>query len=308
MKNRFLIAAVAVILTIGSLSCGKPAEPEDFILTTENVDRCISSVGQYKGLKVIVTRDSLTDESIDYYTDYFFEKQSQDIKDWIAEDGDTVVIDYDGFFAGTKDIAVSGKGQRVVLGRNSLINGFDRELLGVKEGDTKEFTLSFPADYQSDVLAGVSCDFKVSVTGVIPGLSDKAVRALESEVYTNEQEYRTFVYYTLKEYADSDYRTRLVREVLNRAAAGSVFTEIPEGLLIRAKAEVMERYEDTAERYGLQVPEYLEYCGTSLDAEATSYAKEQIVLFKIAKEEGLEAGDAGAVYESVSSFIVDNTN
>ncbi len=308
MKKRFLIAAMSVILAFGSVSCGTPAEPEDFILTTANVDRCISSIGQYKGLKVIVTRESLTDESIDYYTDYFFEKQAQDIEGWTAENGDTVVIDYNGYFAGTEDIAVSGKGQRVLLGRNSLIKGFDRELLGVKEGDVREFTLSFPTDYQSDVLAGVSCDFKVSVTGVIPGLSDKAVSALNSEVYTNEREYRTFVYYTLKEYADSDYRTRLVREVLNKTAAGSVFAEIPEGLLIRAKAEVEAKFLDTAERYGLQVPEYLEFCGTSLDAEAMSYAKEQIVLFKIAREEGLEAGDAGAVYDSVSSFIVDNTN
>ncbi len=341
MKNRFLITALSAITAVGMISCGNPAEPEDFILTTDNVDQCIVSMGQYKGLKINLTRDSLPEDAIDYYTDFFFEKKARAVKDWVADRGDIVYVDYVGSLEGKSDNALYGRNQRVVIGSNTSLTGFEEALIGVTEGSEKCFSVSFPTNYSDTELAGQVCDFIVQVKAVIPGLSDESVAALDSDVFHDEQEYRLFAYNTLKEYADRDYRTRLVEEVLKRAVAGSEYPELPPGLIIRAEQAVEERLADTAAGYDLDVAKYLEYRNSSLEAEATEYAKEQILIYKIAKEEGLavtdrDLDDAAAeyvkyfdeyeslsdyfaahdtyelrnhlTYERVADFIIDNTN
>ncbi|MCR5278684.1 MAG: FKBP-type peptidyl-prolyl cis-trans isomerase [Lachnospiraceae bacterium] len=312
MKNRFLITALSAVMAVGMISCGNPAEPEEYVLTTDNVDQCIRSIGQYKGLKINITRDSLTDDAIDYYTDYFFEKQASSIEGWKAAKGDKVVIDYVGSLSGSSDDAVYGRDQKVEIGKHTHIKGFEEALIGATAGDELTFTLSFPDDYKDAEFAGKPCDFIVQVKSVIPGISDEAVAALNSEVYRTAEEYRVFVYYTLKEYSDSDYRTRLVQEVLKKSGADSAFNEIPEGLINRAKEAVIAKYTETAAEYGLDVDKYLEYCNTSLEAEATEYAKQQVLIYKIASDEGLvasaEESDAKAVSEMVSDFIVSVTN
>ncbi len=341
MKNRFLITALSAITAVGMISCGNPAEPEDYLLTTDNVDQCILSIGQYKGLKINITRDSLTDEAIDYYTDSFFETQAESVKDWTADRGDIVYIDYVGSIEGNSDNAMYGRDQRVVIGANTHVAGFEEALIGVKEGSEKTFSLSFPANYSDLELAGQVCDFIVQVKAVIPGLSDESVAALKSDVYRNEHEYRLFVLDTLKEYADSNYRTRLVEEVLKKVVTESEYPELPEGLIRRAEHAVTEKFAATAARYNLDVAKYLEYCNSSLEEEAQEYAKEQILVYKIARDEGLAVTDEDLdnkaeeyvryfdeydslddyyavndrddlrnrmIYDRVAGFIIENTN
>ncbi len=308
MKNRFLITALSAIMAVGMISCGNPAEPEDYELTIDNVDQCISSIGQYKGLKINITRDTLTDDAIDYYMDFFFEKQAETITDWPAAEGDTVVIDYIGSLPDDTDKAMYGKDQKILIGGQNSIRGFEEALRGVKKGDEVTVSISFPDDYQDPDFAGRDCNFILQVKSVIPAISDESVAALNSDVYSDENEYRVFVYYTLKEYADSDYRSRLVQEVLKKAGAGSVFQPIPAGLIQRAEDVITDRYKEVAEGYNLDVPAYLEYCDTSLEAEATAYARQQILIYKIAKEEGLNGDDSEAIFEKVSDFIAENTN
>ncbi len=89
---------------------------------------------------------------------------------------DQVVIDYVGTKEGVEFAGGSAKDQELVLGSNSMIPGFEEGLVGLKEGDEKVLSLTFPADYHAKELAGQSVEFKVTVKRVnekkLPELND----------------------------------------------------------------------------------------------------------------------------------------
>ena len=125
---------------------------------------------------VTVTEEEVTEN---------IEKRRQDmaeliVKEDAAEEGDTVVIDYEGFkgdepFEGGKD-----ENHSLELGSNSFIPGFEEQLIGSKAGEEKEVNLTFPEDYQAEDLAGEEVTFKVTVHEVkskeLPELDDEFVK------------------------------------------------------------------------------------------------------------------------------------
>ncbi len=292
MKNRILILTMSVIAAVGMISCGNPAEPEEFVLTTQNVNNCIVSIGNYKDITVDVDKIALTDELIERYTDEFFSTQAESLENWVAVNGDTVIIDYTGTVGDSGKKNVVGTDQAVSIGKNTHLDGFEDELVGSVAGAHLSFTVSYPENYYDESLAGKKCDFDVHVKKVIPGLSDESVAALKSEVYSDKNEFRLFVYNNLSEFTEKQYEKDVFRSALNKIVSTSEFTEIPKGLVESMKKEVEEIYTDTAEKYGVNVAEYLKLCDSGLNEEAIKLAKEQIVIFKIAVDEGLVVDDA----------------
>jgi trigger factor len=82
-----------------------------------------------------------------------------------AKDGDEVTIDFDGADAKTKEpiSGGSGKDYALVIGSNSFIPGFEPELIGLKAGDSKSFTVTFPKDYGVKDLQSKKVVFDVTV-------------------------------------------------------------------------------------------------------------------------------------------------
>jgi trigger factor len=98
-----------------------------------------------------------------------------------AKDGDRVLIDFEGSMDGTP--FPGGKGERVpvVLGEKRMLPDFEAGLQGIETGESREFDVKFPADYQAAELAGKQARFKVnahSVEGqVLPALDDEFCKA-----------------------------------------------------------------------------------------------------------------------------------
>lgn len=81
-----------------------------------------------------------------------------------AKDGDQVTVDFKGTDAkGAAVDGAEGKDYPVILGSNTLIPGFETNLEGLKAGDKKSFTLTFPADYGVKALAKKKVTFDVTV-------------------------------------------------------------------------------------------------------------------------------------------------
>ena len=99
-----------------------------------------------------------------------------------AEKGDVLDIDFAGFADGKALDGTSGKADSFVLGEGKFIPGFEENLLGHKEGDTVEFTVTFPGDYWKEDMRNKKVDFKVNVRGVfnreLPELTDEFVKTL----------------------------------------------------------------------------------------------------------------------------------
>ena len=92
-----------------------------------------------------------------------------------AKNGDQLFIDFEGTDNKGKAIkGADGKDYPLVLGSKTFIPGFEEELMGLKAGDDKTFTLTFPKDYGVKALANQKVTFKVSVTKVQEVIKPKA--------------------------------------------------------------------------------------------------------------------------------------
>ena len=83
-----------------------------------------------------------------------------------AKDGDQVVMDFVGKVDGEAFEGGSAEDYPLVLGSNSFIPGFEDQLVGVKEGEEKAVTVSFPEDYQAEHLAGKEAVFDCTIKAV----------------------------------------------------------------------------------------------------------------------------------------------
>ncbi|OQP88059.1 trigger factor [Rhizobium rhizosphaerae] len=91
-------------------------------------------------------------------------------KDGAAENGDRVTIDYLGKLDGEAFDGGKDEDAELVLGSNRFIPGFEEQLVGLKAGDEKVITVTFPADYPAANLAGKDATFDIKVkTVAAPG-------------------------------------------------------------------------------------------------------------------------------------------
>ncbi|MCX7304760.1 MAG: trigger factor [Hyphomicrobiales bacterium] len=111
--------------------------------------------------------------------------RSYEAKDGKAEQGDRVTIDYLGKIDGVAFDGGAGNGQPLVLGSKEFIPGFEDQLVGVKAGDQKQITVTFPDNYSARHLAGKEATFDVTVGEVAkPGpleINDETAKSLGLE-------------------------------------------------------------------------------------------------------------------------------
>ncbi|MEN9013090.1 MAG: trigger factor [Yoonia sp.] len=102
-----------------------------------------------------------------------------------AGDGDQVVIDFVGKVDGEAFDGGTAEDYPLVLGSNSFIPGFEDGLLKVKGGEERDVTVTFPADYQAEHLAGkeavFSCTIKEVRRAVTPELDDELAKKFGAE-------------------------------------------------------------------------------------------------------------------------------
>jgi trigger factor len=91
-----------------------------------------------------------------------------------AENGDLVVMDFQGSIGGTPFEGGKGEDMSIELGSGRLIPGFEEQLVGAKAGDKREVKLTFPKDYQAEALKGKDAVFDVTVKQVKVATEGKA--------------------------------------------------------------------------------------------------------------------------------------
>ncbi len=306
MKKRLLGVLLIFTLAICFTACkdsGKGQAKEEFKLSFDTVDTILPTIGQYQGLAVEIENTKLTDDMIEEYADAFFMYEASSIENWVARNKDTVIIDFVGKIDGVAFEGGTATGQELVLGSGNYIAGFEEGLLGVVEGDKRELELTFPETYGNAELAGKPCTFDVTVTAVIPGLYDESIAALGNEMYKSAADYKLIVAELLEVYLYEEKRTSVVTQVLDNLFETSSFNEFPEDYIELQRSNVLKEFAEDAAYYGLDVPTYLEYCNSSVEAVANDYARQQAVFVKIAKEQGIDVSEA-EIDEYVNDMVL----
>ena len=140
-----------------------------------NDDKCVLTfecavtpdikLGDYKKIEYKVEEVKVEDKDVDDDIAKLLDRKADlELKeDGAVEDGDTAVIDFEGFLNGEPFEGGKGENYDLVIGSNSFIPGFEPQLIGMKPEETKEINVTFPEDYQAENLKGKETTFKVTV-------------------------------------------------------------------------------------------------------------------------------------------------
>ena len=114
-------------------------------------------------------KPQVSDEEVDKRIQDLAENQAplKDIaRNRKMKEGDTAVIDFEGFVDGEAFAGGKAENFELLLGSGQFIPGFEDQLIGVKRDEEVEITVTFPEEYQSKDLAGKEAMFKVKVNGI----------------------------------------------------------------------------------------------------------------------------------------------
>jgi trigger factor len=163
-----------------------------------------------------------------------------------AADGDQLIIDFVGKLDGVEFDGGKAEDAALVLGSGTFIPGFEDQLVGVKTGQEKTITVTFPAEYQAEHLAGKEATFDITV---------KAVK-VETETTVDEEfakslgldsldKLREIMRGQLEQQTAGLTRTQMKRALLDQLAAGHSF-EVP-GTMVEAEfAQIWQQLQQEA--------------------------------------------------------------
>ncbi len=148
-----------------------------------------------------------------------------------AKTGDIVVIDFDGTVDGQPFPGMKGNDFELELGSKSFIDTFEDQLVGLKAGESKTITVTFPKDYGHEKLQGVEAVFKVDVKelrkSVLPEMNDDFAKKLGFETLAKVEE---VIEKQIQDEYDQVARMNLKRSLLDALDAGHDF-EVPAGMV-----------------------------------------------------------------------------
>ena len=226
-----------------------------------------------------------------------------------AKKDDKIVIDMDLFLEKVPVDGGQARNHTVYLNEPYYIPGFAEQLVGLGEGETKEFTLPFPKEYFQKNLAGKNADFKIKVISVfeleLPKLDDDFAKTLRQ---ASLEELKNALRQNIKQELLEKEELRLEDELLKEIAKKSDFGDIPEMLIKSETRKMVHELEDGVAQRGMEFKTYLENIKkTEEDLEkgfipqATDRIKAALLIKEAAVQEKVDADDK-EVEEEIKKF------
>ncbi len=262
--------------------------------------RPAAQLGTYKGLEVGKEEKEVPDEIVDTEVERIREGFARlEQVERAAAEGDSVLIDFEGFVDGSAFQGGAAEDYLLALGSGQLIEGFEEQLVGAGAGEEREVEVTFPGDYQAENLAGEDAVFKVRVKEVrekvLPELDDDFA-ADASEFETLEElraDIREKVGTAMGSRAEEDFRIAAIDAAVEEASV-----EVPDELAAARAAERWERMERQLAGRGMDPAAFLQMQGKSREElieetkpDAEKELRREAVVTAIAEAEGIEVSE-----------------
>ena len=259
-------------------------------------------LGAYKGIEISKVDNTVSEEDVEARLNEMVNRNARltSVEDKALENGDTAVIDFEGFKNGVAFEGGKGENYNLVIGSNTFIPGFEDQLVGKKAGEEVEVNVTFPEAYHAENLAGKPVVFNVKVNDVkvkeVPALDDEFAK--DTTEFETLAELRADVKAKLEEQAknaaDAEMRNALVEKV-----SANTEVEVPEAMVQHQIDNTLMELNYQLQYQGLNLEQLLQMTGRGLDelreerrADAERLVKSSLVLEAIAEKENVEANDA----------------
>ena len=291
---------IVAVNSLEALEAGK----DGFTFKTVIVVEPTLEIDGYKGIEIEKKSTEVTDELVDEEIEKVRERNSRlvSVEDRAAKEGDTAVIDFEGFVDG--EAFEGGKAEKysLALGSGNFIPGFEEQIVGHEVGEEFTITVSFPEDYQAENLKGKESQFKIKLHELkekeLPEVDDDFVKDVSDKETLDEYkaELRTQIEGRLKDEAQKDIDDQIANKLIELAQG-----DIPEAMYENQVNEMMRDFEMRLRSQGMNIDmkTYMQYMGMEEStvremyrADAEKKVKIRLALQSIASKENIEVTDA----------------
>jgi trigger factor len=284
-------------IDIDQIEKGKP-----LIFTAKVMVKPEVRLGEYKGLEVENEEVEVTDEDVMHDLEHQRERHAELVikEEGEIEEGDTAVIDFEGFIDGEPFEGGKAENHSLEIGSGQFIPGFEDQLIGKKSGEELEINVTFPEDYHAKEFASKDATFKVNIHEVkskeLPELDDEFAKDIDDEVETLE-ELKNKTKEQLLEQRKQNAKNKK-RETLIEKASENAEVDIPEVMIENELDQMVQEFEQRLQMQGMTLEMYSQFSGQDKDElkeqmreDAEKRVKTSLTLDAIVEAEGLEASD-----------------
>ncbi|MCI9446385.1 MAG: trigger factor [Lachnospiraceae bacterium] len=274
---------------------------QPFIFTAEVAVRPEVTLGEYKGVAVTRIDASVTEEELNQEIERERKSNARTItvEDRAVEDGDTAVIDFEGFMDGVAFEGGKGENHSLVIGSHSFIEGFEEQLIGKNAGDELDVNVTFPEEYHAQELAGKPAVFKVKINEIkteeLPDLDDEFAQDVSE--FDTLAEYKESVEKKLMERKEAEGKRAQENEAIDKIVEASQM-EIPDVMIESQVQSMLEDFANRISQQGLSMEQYMQFSGATTEQmqeqmrpEALKRIQSTLVLEEIAKKEDIQVSE-----------------
>ena len=259
-------------------------------------------LGKYKKLGVKREKVEVTDHEIEHEIEHL---QSHLAEVVIKEngkvcEGNTAVIDFEGFMNGEKFEGGTGANYPLEIGSHTFIPGFEEGLIGMGVGETKDIDLTFPKDYVKE-MAGKDVTFKVTVREikerVMPEINEDFFEDLGIEGVDSLDKLKSHLKKELTETKEKQAEDKYMDELL-RKATDELEVDINNEIIESEVNRMINQYSQELQMQGVTFEQYCEFTGTKVEdvktmmqPQAIARIKVRYLLEEIVKVEKIEVTD-----------------
>ena len=258
-------------------------------------------IGEYKGLKAEKTTVKVDAAEVNAELNAMVERNARmvSVEDRAAKNGDTVVIDFEGFTDGKAFDGGKAEGHSLLLGSGQFIPGFEDQIVGKNIGDEFDVNVTFPEEYGAKELAGKEAVFKVKLHEIkvkeLPAVDDEfakdvsefdTLKELKADLKKKATERK-------KKAAEEATENALVQQIVD-----SIKGEIPEAMFENRLNQCVEDLAYRLQSQGLNLETYLKYTNSNIDdfkksfrPQAEAQVKYRLALEKIVELENIKPDD-----------------
>ena len=264
--------------------------------------KCITKpeveITDYKGIEIEKSVKDVTDEDVSKQLDAMREKNGRLVtaEGRAAVNGDTAVIDFEGFMNGVPFDGGKEENFELKLGSGQFIPGFEEQIVGKNAGEEFTINVTFPEKYQMTELAGKPAEFVVKLHEIkeveLPELDDDFAK--DTSEFDTLEELKADIKKDLEERAVKNADAE-VDNKLYEAVAAKMKAEVPEVMYEHKIDDMVRDFEYRLKGQGLDMEMYLSFSGMDMPAFRKTFEEQakktvdiRLALEKVAVLEGVE--------------------
>ena len=256
-------------------------------------------LGQYEGVEVPYSVREVNDTTVSEEIERMLKRNAslEEIKDRAVENGDTAVIDYEGFKDGVAFEGGKGENYSLKIGSKSFIPGFEDQIIGHNVGDEFAIEVTFPEEYHSEDLKGAAATFNVKLHTIkcekLPELDDEFAKDVSE--FDTLDELKADIKKKQEDSAQKEAKAAFENAVIT-AVSENTEIDIPDSMVDTEIDQMVNEQNSRMSQQGINLDMYLKYVGQSMDEYKASLkpmakirVKSNLVIEKIASVINMEA-------------------